>query len=43
MRATKFIFGVIAALSIAATQANEMTIVNNVLGPEGPVYVEGNL
>jgi gluconolactonase len=30
-------------LSAAATQADEIQIVDNVLGPEGPLYVDGNL
>ena len=30
-------------LSGAATQADEIQIVDNVLGPEGPLYIDGNL
>ena len=30
-------------LASAATQADEIPIVSNVLGPEGPLYVDGNL
>ncbi len=30
-------------LSAAATQADEIQIVSNVLGPEGPLYIDGNL
>ena len=30
-------------LSAAATQAEEIQIVSNVLGPEGPLYIDGNL
>ncbi len=30
-------------LSAGAVEADEITIVSNVLGPEGPLYVEGNL
>ena len=44
MRASKIIcvaFG--AMLSVAATQADEIQIVGNVLGPEGPLYIDGNL
>jgi len=44
MRASAIIgFGVGAALATAAAFADEVTIVSNVLGPEGPVYVDGNL
>src|ERR1700691_2929947 len=32
-----------AAAARAATHVDEVTIVNNVLGPEGPLYVDGNL
>jgi gluconolactonase len=31
------------ALAPSASRADEVTIVNNVLGPEGPLYVDGNL
>ncbi len=31
------------ALAGAASHANEVTIVSNVLGPEGPLFVDGNL
>jgi len=30
-------------LSSAATQADEITVVRNILGPEGPLYIDGNL
>jgi gluconolactonase len=30
-------------LAVVAASANEITIVSNVLGPEGPLYVDGNL
>ena len=44
MRASKIIFFTIAALlSAAATQADEIQIVSDVLGPEGPLYIDGNL
>jgi gluconolactonase len=32
-----------AAAACAATHVDEVTIVSNVLGPEGPLYVDGNL
>src|SRR5215472_8093667 len=44
MRASKIIgLAVGAMLSVTATQADEITIVSNILGPEGPLYVDGNL
>src|SRR5881397_127755 len=44
MRASKIICFVVGAmLSAAGTQADEIQIVSNVLGPEGPLYVDGNL
>ncbi len=44
MRATRIISLVaIALLAAAATRAEEVTIVSGVLGPEGPLYVDGNL
>src|SRR2546430_3880122 len=44
MRTTKFICGVIAALFTAATAySDEITVVSNLLGPEGPLYIDGNL
>jgi gluconolactonase len=44
MRASKIIcFTVVAMVSVATTQADEIQIVSNVLGPEGPLYIEGNL
>ncbi len=42
MRASKIICFAIM-LSAAATQAEEIQIVSNVLGPEGPLYIDGNL
>jgi gluconolactonase len=43
-RASKIIcFTIGAMLSVTATQAGEITIVNNVLGPEGPLFLDGNL
>src|SRR5947209_284551 len=44
MRANNIIiFAAGLLLSVAATRADEITIVDNVLGPEGPLYVDGNL
>jgi gluconolactonase len=33
----------IGAMLATTTRADEITVVSNVLGPEGPLYVEGNL
>ena len=44
MRASRIIcFTVGAMLSLTATRGDEITIVRNVLGPEGPLYIDGNL
>src|SRR5437870_13207452 len=44
MKISKIIcFTVGAMLAAAATQADEIQIVSNVLGPEGPLYIDGNL
>src|SRR5438552_13282775 len=44
MRVSKIIcFTVGAMLAAAATGADEITVVSNVFGPEGPLYVDGNL
>jgi gluconolactonase len=44
MRASKFIcFAVGAMLAATAACADEISIVSNILGPEGPLYVDGNL
>ena len=44
MRASKIIcFAVGTILSVTATQADEIQIVRDVLGPEGPLYIDGNL
>jgi gluconolactonase len=44
MRANKIISCIIGAmLAAAVASANETTIVSNVLGPEGPLYIDGNL
>ena len=42
---TQRIISFIVGLMLAATtaSANEVTIVSNVLGPEGPLYLDGNL
>jgi len=36
-------FALGALLSVTAAQADEIQIVGNVLGPEGPLYIDGNL
>ena len=44
MRTSKVIcFTVAAMLNVAARQADEIQVVRNVLGPEGPLYIDGNL
>src|SRR5437764_4772554 len=44
MKPSKIIyFAVAAILSATAACADEITVVSNVLGPEGPLYVDGNL
>ena len=44
MRVSKIIcFAVGAMLAATAACADEISIVNNILGPEGPLYVDGNL
>jgi gluconolactonase len=44
MRVSKIIcFAVVALIAATATWADEVTIVSNLLGPEGPLYVDGNL
>src|SRR5882724_11896839 len=44
MRARKVIcFAVGTMLAATAAGADEITIVSNILGPEGPLYVDGNL
>ncbi len=44
MKASKIIcIAMGAMLAATAAQAEETTIVSNVLGPEGPLYVDGNL
>jgi gluconolactonase len=36
-------FAIGAIFAAAAAFADEITVVNNVLGPEGPLYIDGNL
>ncbi|HZZ34960.1 MAG TPA: SMP-30/gluconolactonase/LRE family protein [Caulobacteraceae bacterium] len=44
MRAGKLIGFLVGAMLAATTaRAGEVTVVDNVLGPEGPLYVDGNL
>jgi len=44
MRACKIIsFAIGVMFSVAAIYAEEVQIVNDVLGPEGPLYIDGNL
>ena len=44
MKPIKFAcIGFLAWWAAAAAQASEVTIVKGVLGPEGPLYVDGNL
>ena len=43
MRTKKFICCVLGALLAVAAWADETTIVSNVLGPEGPLIIDGNL
>jgi gluconolactonase len=44
MKATKIICFAVAAMLVAtAARAGETVIVSNLLGPEGPLYVDGNL
>src|SRR5437773_10438281 len=44
MRSSKIIsFAVGAMLAATAAGADETVIVNNILGPEGPLYIDGNL
>src|SRR5947207_13461438 len=44
MRASKIIcFAVGAMLAATASCADEISVVSNLLGPEGPLYVDGHL
>ena len=36
-------FAVVAMLVATTVHASETVIVSNILGPEGPLYVDGNL
>src|SRR3982750_3885574 len=40
-RIISFIVGLM--LAVATASADEITVVSNVLGPEGPLYLDGNL
>src|SRR2546427_9997952 len=40
-RCLGIVFGL--TLAVAAARAQEVTVVRNVLGPEGPLFVDGNL
>ena len=44
MKVSKIIcIGIGAMLTVTAACADEVTVVSNVLGPEGPLYIDGNL
>src|SRR5437660_12871896 len=44
MKVSKIIcFAVVAMLVATTVHASETVIVSNILGPEGPLYVDGNL
>ena len=43
MKARLFGFALSALLAVSAADAREITVVDNVLGPEGPLVVDGNL
>src|SRR5437773_12305720 len=43
MRASKIICCAIGVMFAATACADEISIVSNLLGPEGPLYVDGNL
>jgi len=43
MKARFFGFALSALLAVSAADAREITVVDNVLGPEGPLVVDGNL
>ena len=44
IRASKFVCCIVGAvLAAAAARGGEITVVKDVLGPEGPLYVDGNL
>src|SRR2546426_1729786 len=43
MRTNKIICAVFGVMLVAPAWAVEVTVVKNILGPEGPLYVDGNL
>src|SRR5437899_8437041 len=43
MRVSKIICLAVGAMFAATACADEICIVNNILGPEGPLYLDGNL
>lgn len=43
MRITKLICFVLGLMLVVPARAEEVTVVSNVLGPEGPLYLDGNL
>src|SRR5437867_1784609 len=43
MRTNKIICAVLGVLLVAPAGADEISIVSNILGPEGPLYLDGNL
>ena len=43
MRVSKIICCAVGVLAAIAAQADEVTIVRELVGPEGPLYVDGNL
>src|SRR3954469_3841757 len=43
MKSRIICFAVSAVLLVMAARADEISIVSNVLGPEGPLYLDGNL
>ena len=43
MRTNKIICFVLGVMLVASAWGEEISIVNNVLGPEGPLYLDGNL
>ena len=43
MRTNKIIGAVLGVMLVAPTWAAEVTVVKDVLGPEGPLYIDGNL
>ena len=43
MKATKIIWFVVVLLAATVTRAQEVTVVSDVLGPEGPLFIDGDL